>query len=87
MKEYNIEFGHIYADRKVSGEQFKSIGILKEAIIKIVEGFDSATTVSPLEINPCGILDVDENNKCFFDETQDHRQILFQKMPSVKRRD
>jgi len=46
---------------------FRKIEHINKAIEKIIQGFDSATTISPLEINPSGILEVDANGKCIFD--------------------
>ena len=45
MKDYNIEFGHIYANQEVSEEQLKSIDFLKKVTQKILEEKKSFSSV------------------------------------------
>lgn len=53
MVDYNIEFAHIYSDKKFGREQEKSIEILKRKIIKFLKGnytFSSCVLID--EYNP-----------------------------------
>lgn len=69
MVEYNIEFAHIYSDKKFGKEQEKSIEILKEKIIKFLKkDVTYSTCVLIDEYNPKKSMLTVDNLLCELDK-------------------